>query len=102
MAASRNLARYWHNEQELSTTIKLFTGHGLFKFHTKTIGTGADATCKFCEEDKEDSLHLLCDCPTLALIRYHHWGIAFLSRDQLVEKGVTELLKLATEAKLMV
>ncbi|KAK0072445.1 hypothetical protein PV325_011356, partial [Microctonus aethiopoides] len=65
-------------------------------------GIGADATCRFCEEDKEDSPHLLCDCPTLATMRYHHWGVDFLSKNQLAEKRVTEILRLTPKAKLMV
>ncbi|KAK0073696.1 hypothetical protein PV325_009359 [Microctonus aethiopoides] len=63
---------------------------------------GADTTCRFYEEDKENSLHLLCDCPALAIIRYHHWGVDFLSKDQLADKRVTEILRLTTKAKLMV
>lgn len=45
------------NRRKLSTIIRLLTGHGMFKFHSKTIGIGTDATCWFCEESKEDSQH---------------------------------------------
>ncbi|KAK0097737.1 hypothetical protein PV326_014117 [Microctonus aethiopoides] len=56
-------------KSELSITIRLLTGHGLFKSHCKNIGVGSDANCRFCGEDGEDCLHLLCDCPALAMLR---------------------------------
>ncbi|KAK0073414.1 hypothetical protein PV326_013446 [Microctonus aethiopoides] len=85
------------NRGRRSSIVRGKNGH-----RCKTLGIGADATCRFCEEDKEDSPHLLCDCPTLATMRYHHWGVDFLSKNQLAEKRVTEILRLAPKAKLMV
>jgi predicted Zn-ribbon and HTH transcriptional regulator len=44
-----------------------------------SLGHTERQECQLCGYDKEDSLHILCDCPVLACKRYRIWGSMFLS-----------------------
>lgn len=90
------------NREELSTMIRLFTSHGIFESHCENIGVGNDTNYRFCKEDEEDCLHILCECLALEMLGYHRWGIAFLAKDQLTKIGVAELLRFANKAGLVV
>ncbi|XP_020299230.1 uncharacterized protein LOC109863382, partial [Pseudomyrmex gracilis] len=54
--------------------IGLLTGHWAFKAHLFNLGLVEESSCRFCSEEGEDSVHILCRCPSLALKRFRFLG----------------------------
>ncbi|XP_020296935.1 uncharacterized protein LOC109861622, partial [Pseudomyrmex gracilis] len=42
-----------------------------------------ESSCKFCGEEREDSVHILCRCPSLALKRFRFLGSMFVEPEDL-------------------
>lgn len=53
----------------LRTTRGLLTGYNTLRSHQKVIGNTNQDLCRLCEEKKEDSIHVICECPILAIKR---------------------------------
>ncbi|XP_011305778.1 uncharacterized protein [Fopius arisanus] len=88
------------DRKSLAIMITLLTGHDRFKEHCRVIGMDSDGRCRFYNETKEDSLHILCDCPALAATKLRWWGTAFLTTSQVTSKEATDLLRLGKKAGL--
>jgi ribonuclease HI len=54
---------------EIRTIIGLLTGHCLLKKHGQRLKLYSDSICRLCEEEEEDSIHILCECVALADLR---------------------------------
>ncbi|XP_029174069.1 uncharacterized protein LOC114942800 [Nylanderia fulva] len=67
------------NRQKLRMGIGLLTGHSpILKAHLFNIRLADRKECRLCGEEKEDSIHILCQCPALARKRFRIWGQSFL------------------------
>jgi hypothetical protein len=47
--------------------VGLLTGHTTLRAHLHKLGHTERQECRLCEYDKEDSVHIVCDCPRLSL-----------------------------------
>jgi hypothetical protein len=56
--------------------------------------------CWLCGYEKEDSLHIVCECPVLACKRYRIWGSMFLKPEDLEKVRVSSLLSLVANTGL--
>jgi hypothetical protein len=56
--------------------------------------------CRLCGYDKEDSIHIVCDCFVLACKRYRIWDSMFLKPEDLEKVRVSSLLSLAANTGL--
>ncbi|XP_062714697.1 uncharacterized protein LOC134291220 [Aedes albopictus] len=65
------------SKTDLSTFTGLLTGHCPSRYHMKLIGKLQNDVCRFCDIDTEDSEHLLCRCPAIAVkrIRFFDKGL---------------------------
>ncbi|XP_020289696.1 uncharacterized protein LOC109857614 [Pseudomyrmex gracilis] len=54
--------------------IGLLTGHWAFKAYLFNLGLIEKSNCRFCGEERKDSVHILCRCPSLALKRFRSLG----------------------------
>ena len=70
----------------LRAAVGLFTGHTSLRAHLHKLGNTERQECRLCGHDKEDSVHVVCDCPVLACKRYRMWGCMCLEHEDL-EKG---------------
>jgi len=68
--------------------------------HLFNLGLAERKDCRLCGEEKEDSIHILCYCPALALKRYTLWGHMFLEPSALQNVRVGDLHNLLVRAKL--
>ncbi|XP_046145450.1 uncharacterized protein LOC123988743 [Osmia bicornis bicornis] len=68
---------------KIRTCIGLLTGHTTLRAHLHKLGLAEQINCRLCGEEKEDSIHILCRCPVLALKRYRIWGKMFLRPNDL-------------------
>ena len=68
-----------------SGLVQLLTGHNFLNRHTALV-EGAedweDALCRLCFEDDESVLHVMTECPALALPRYNIFEKAFFTEPQ--------------------
>jgi hypothetical protein len=52
------------------------------------MGLGDNPICRKCGTDEETSVHILCKCEALALLRYKHLGSFFLDPEDIRELGI--------------
>lgn len=53
------------NRQEIKTLVGIITGHAEVNYHKHNTGRTSDPDCRFCGEEEETVLHILCDCEAL-------------------------------------
>jgi hypothetical protein len=58
--------------------IGLLTGHCHLKGYIFKLGLIDDPTCLRCLEEVESATHVLCDCGTIAYLRFRHLGQYFI------------------------
>ncbi|XP_070529820.1 uncharacterized protein [Cardiocondyla obscurior] len=88
------------SRQELRIGIGLLTRHGTLKAHLHNLGIVEHKKCRLREEENENSIHILCHCPVLAIKRYLFWEKKFTDPEQLKEARVNNLINLADYAEL--
>ncbi|XP_029171134.1 uncharacterized protein LOC114940578 [Nylanderia fulva] len=89
------------NRQKLRIGIGLLTGHSpILKAHLFNIILADRKECRLCGEEKEDSIHILCQCPALARKRFRIWGQSFLKSEELDKTRVVELISLVENSGL--
>jgi hypothetical protein len=59
------------------------TGHASLKEHLYKLGHTERQECRLCGYEKQDSVHIVCDCPVLACKRYRNLGCMFLKPEDL-------------------
>jgi hypothetical protein len=57
--------------------IGLLTGHNTLRSHLCIMGLRNNPTCKKCGIEEETSVHILCECEALALLRHTIWVPSF-------------------------
>jgi hypothetical protein len=79
----------------LRAVVKLLTGHTSLRDRLYRLGHTEQQGCRLCGYDKENSVHIVCDCPVLACKRYRSWGSTFLKPEDLQTVRVSSQLNLA-------
>jgi predicted Zn-ribbon and HTH transcriptional regulator len=88
------------NRSRLRTAVGLLTGHISLRAHLYKLGYTEGQECRLCGYEKEDSVHIVCDCPVLACKRYRIFGCMFLKPDDLQNVWVSSLLILVANTGL--
>jgi hypothetical protein len=81
----------------LRLAVGLLTGYSSLRAHLHKLGHTERQECRLCRHYKEDSVHIVCDCPVLACIRYGTWGCIFLKPEDLENVRVSSLLSLVAK-----
>jgi hypothetical protein len=77
----------------LRATVRLLTGHTTLRAHLDKIEhTQNDKNADCVDMIKEDSVHIVCDCPLLTCKRYRICGSMFLKPEDLEKVRVSSLL----------
>jgi hypothetical protein len=84
----------------LRAAVGLLTGHTSLRAHLHKLGHTQRQECRLCGHDKEDSVHMVCDCPALACKRYRILGCIFLKPEDLENVRVSSLLSLVANTGL--
>jgi hypothetical protein len=58
--------------------IGLLTGHNTLRTHLYVMELSNNLTCRKGGTEEETSVHILCECEALALLRHAHLGSFFL------------------------
>jgi hypothetical protein len=82
------------NKSRLRAAVGLLTGHTSLRAHLYQPGYTEGQECRLCGYEKEDSIHIVCDCPALACKRYRILGCTFLKPEDLENVKVSSLLSL--------
>jgi hypothetical protein len=81
------------SKMRLRAVVGLSTVHTGRRAHLYKLGHTETQKCQLCGHDKEDSVHIVCDCPVLACKRYRIWGSMFLKPEDLKKVREGSLLK---------
>jgi len=52
------------------------------------MGLGNDPICRRCGTEEETSVHILCECESLASVRHTYLGFFFLDPEDIKDLGV--------------
>jgi hypothetical protein len=80
----------------LRADVGLLTVHTSLRDQLYKLGHTDRQGFQLCGYDKEDSVHIVCDCPVLACKRYRIWGGMFLKPEDLENMRGSSLLNLVT------
>ncbi|KAJ8911734.1 hypothetical protein NQ315_003634, partial [Exocentrus adspersus] len=58
------------NRKAIRIIVGLLTGHCRLNKHMSLMGLAEEATCRFCSEEEETAVHVLCQCEGLARLRF--------------------------------
>ncbi len=77
----------------VSMVLQALTSHNYLKYHHYIVGIFSEQICRFCKEEREEFVHLTCECPTLAMECLSSiWGLQ-LSRNPPDLCGLIRLTK---------
>jgi hypothetical protein len=82
------------NKLRLRAAVGLLTCHTSLRAHLHKLGHTERQECRLCRYEKEDSVHIVCDCPVLVFKRYRILGHMFLKPEDLENVKVSSLLSL--------
>jgi hypothetical protein len=88
------------SELRLRAAVGLLRGHRILRAHVYKLGHTEQQEFWLCGHDKEDSVHIVCDCTVLACKRYRIWGSMFLKPEDLEKVRVSSLLSLVVNTGL--
>jgi hypothetical protein len=88
------------NKSRLRTAVGLLTGHTSLRAHLYKLGHTEGQECRLCEYEKEDSVHIVCDCPILACTKYRILRCMFLKPEDLENVRVSRILSLVANTGL--
>jgi hypothetical protein len=70
----------------------LFIGHCHLKEHLLKLGLTDDPTCEGCLEEDESATHVLCDCETIAHLRFHYLLQFFMEPSDFYDAPISKVL----------
>jgi hypothetical protein len=73
------------NRDQLRWIVGLYTGHCHLKQHLFKLELTDDPTCERCLEVDESATYVLCDCDTIAHLRFRHLGQFFMEPSDFYE-----------------
>ena len=83
----------------LSLVIVCVTGHNYLNYHQNNMSRSETERCRFCQEGREDSWHLVTQCPAFADERQLH--LDDKNRHRLKEQRILQYLKVTGIDKCM-
>ena len=73
------------NRTQSRIVIGLLTGHNTLRRYLYTMGLSNNPICRKCGTEEETSVHILCECGVLALLRHTHLGSFFLDPEDIMK-----------------
>ncbi|WP_219822735.1 hypothetical protein, partial [Enterobacter cloacae complex sp. 4DZ3-17B2] len=87
------------NRTEIRISIEILTGHGNLNKHSHIVGRKPSPMCTRCDENKEESsIHFLCECPALMETRRRYLDSPFVSKEEVRERNLGQLLRFCKAA----
>uniref|UniRef100_T1I9C7 Reverse transcriptase zinc-binding domain-containing protein n=1 Tax=Rhodnius prolixus TaxID=13249 RepID=T1I9C7_RHOPR len=74
--------------------VGILAGHCRLNKHMHCMGLATDSLCRFCQEEEETALHVVCQCEGLVWLRYRLFGKEKLVPTSLSQGPLSDLLRL--------
>lgn len=99
---SPKIADYLLSQNRRTTRIivGLLTGHCRLNKHMKALGLAEDTLCRFCMEEEETAVHVLCHCEGLSRLRFLILGEEKPRARSYTQEPLSRLWSLVTKTKL--
>lgn len=81
------------SKDQICTLARSLTGHCKLNKHMHTLNLSDTTGCRFCEEEMETPMHLLCDCGPLMYKRSTHLGRQVLTPEEIQTVPIKNLLR---------
>ncbi|KAJ8919400.1 hypothetical protein NQ315_016493 [Exocentrus adspersus] len=88
------------NRKAIRIIVGLLTGHCRLNKHMSLMGLAEEATCRFCSEEEETAVHVLCQCEGLARLRFLILGEENPSASSYTEAPLSRLWSLMQRTQL--
>ena len=85
------------SKSHCSSLIRALTGHCKLNYHLHTIQRAESSLCTSCESDVEDSFHLVCNCPSVAQLRFRTLGYHVISESEYKKLNLKDILSFLTQ-----
>ncbi len=85
----------------LCLALQVITGHNYLNYHHNVTGNISEQICQFCQEEREEFIHLACECPALARVHLDIIGGHQLNRQPLDLYRLVRLMKVDLIGKAM-
>jgi hypothetical protein len=79
----------------------LLTGHCHLKGHLFKLWLVNSPECNTCKQASETASHVLCDCESLATLRFRHLGHHFMKQGDFEDISVSKILHFVQGAGLL-
>jgi hypothetical protein len=89
------------NRDQLRWVVGLLTGHCHLKGHLFKLGLTDDPTCERCMQEDESATHILCDCETIAHLRFCHLGQFFTEPSDFYDAPIFRVLHFIRSVELI-
>jgi hypothetical protein len=89
------------NRDQLRWIVGLLTGHCHLKGHRFKLGFTVDPICERCLKEDESATQVLCDCETIAHLRFRHLGQFFMEPGDYYDAPISRGLQFVRSAGLL-
>jgi len=83
------------NRTQTKVVTGLLTGHDTLRRHLNIMGLCNNPMCRECGTEEETSVHIMCECEALALLRHVYLGSFFLDPEDTRELGTGTIWNVA-------
>ncbi|GAB0100164.1 hypothetical protein DMENIID0001_161590 [Sergentomyia squamirostris] len=88
------------NKNQLRTLVALLTGHGAFNSHLHRLGLSDNVNCRYCQQETEDNIPILCSCPAIQDKRRRFLGRDMCPPSSIKQSKVVAILAFARSIEL--
>ncbi|KAK9512908.1 hypothetical protein O3M35_001219 [Rhynocoris fuscipes] len=89
------------DKQAVRMIVVLLTGHCRLNKHKRNLRIVVDDLCRYCLEEEESAVHILCHCEGLARLRFRIFGEAYPQPTSLTESSLARLKRFICESGLV-
>ena len=88
------------DRKSVKAVVGLLTGHCKLNRHLKLMGLAEEAMCRFCKSQEETAEHILCQCDSLAYVRFLVLGDVKPQARSYMEGSISRLLDFVKRVRL--
>jgi hypothetical protein len=81
-------------KKQFRILVSLITGHK----HLNSMGLTISPVCACCQLEEETALHLVCVCPTFAILRTRIFGRPIMNASEFTEASTSTILRFAFQS----
>jgi hypothetical protein len=79
------------DKEETGKLVAFVTGFNTLAYHEFNLGSTDSPTCRLCDDAREDAIHLVEDCPVMAVTSLNNFGV-FGTKNQWSTNSLTRFI----------